>query len=134
MTHLLVDHLPLPLWVNEGLATSAERVLSDYAEPLLNEELVQRHRDYWNPQTIQHFWNGESFQQPGISQELSYSLAEVLATQLRDIPGYPDFIRNASWEDAGEAAARRYLNGGVGDIAAIFLGDSYWGVSWISEE
>lgn len=134
MTHVLVAHLPLPLWINEGLATSSERVLSGNREPLLDERLAKKHHWYWNEHNIQEFWSGEGFSKTGQSQRLSYNLAEILANHMRDLPGFRDFVLNATWEDAGEAAAQKYLGGSVGDIAAIFLGDGFWDVNWDDAE
>ena len=60
LTHACLAHLPLPLWLNEGLAVLMEEAQTGN-RLFLDQELVARHRAFWNSKTIQGFWSGESF-------------------------------------------------------------------------
>jgi hypothetical protein len=127
LAHNCVVHLKLPLWLNEGLAQLFQRSESTMARPLLDHELNDRHMAFWNPQNIQEFWSGISFQKPGDSNELSYSLAEILLNLLSEYRGdWGGFIKNADWRDAGQTAAIDFLNADLGKVAATFLGEGDW--------
>ena len=57
LTHCLLQHLPLPAWLNEGLAVNTEQRLSPPAgRPLYTlDELQEKHLRFWNASTIQEF-------------------------------------------------------------------------------
>jgi len=133
LTHVLVSHLPLPLWLNESLAMTSERLLTRSSEVYLTPELASEHHEYWDEDTIQDFWNGEGFHAPDPAQKLCYSLADILVCHLIKRPNFRRFVLAANWQDAGQAAALKYLGGSVGDFAAIFLGDGYWEPDWLTE-
>src|SRR5688572_19233218 len=103
LTHECLMHFSLPLWVNEGVAMSLQRSIApapappgqgvqegafaatmNWSPPLMWHELKERHLEFWNEQTLQSFWAGTSFYVPGDSNELSYSLAEVLVKLLAE--------------------------------------------------
>jgi hypothetical protein len=106
---------------------SAEKAVSFNKVPLLTSELAAEHRSYWNENNIQEFWSGFSFSKPGQSQDLSYSLAEILAEHMRSLPGYREFILHCHRKDAGKSAAAKFLQITIGALAAIFLGSGNWG-------
>lgn len=94
LTHNCVVHLKLPLWLNMA---------------------------FWNSQNIQEFWCGTSFQKPGDSNQLSYSLAKVLLNLLAEYRGsWTSFITNADPRDAGQTAAMDFLGADLGNVAATF--------------
>jgi hypothetical protein len=64
LAHNSVVHLPLPAWLNEGLAILVERAAGYVQRPILDHELRERHLSFWNPGNIQKFWAGDSFQEP----------------------------------------------------------------------
>jgi hypothetical protein len=146
LMHAFLENLPLPLWVNEGLAVSAERVASDckmsfqetddvsfwgsrtqVAKPVVTADQVAEHQAFWNEENIQEFWAGVSFQRPGLSCELSYSLAEVMVNLLAENKvGFRTFIAQAHHIDAGQTSAWNCLNVCLGDAMAKFLGPGNW--------
>lgn len=148
LTHDCVAHLPLPSWLNEGMAMTLQRLIApparalgqsdqdaffsasiDWRPPLMWDELAERHFAFWTEQNIQAFWAGTSFYKPGDASELSYSLAEVLVKLLADrasAPTFRDFIRSAQQDDAGQTAAMNILGADLGEIAATFLGEGNW--------
>lgn len=82
---------------------------------------------YWNSQTIQRFWAGVSFDEPGESNELSYSLAEIFLRLLLERPeGLCAFLQQASWDDADQTAAIECLGQDLGQVAGTFLGEGDW--------
>jgi hypothetical protein len=127
LVHNYVAHLRLPLWLNEGLATTFERSAAGRTNLLQDPDLQPRHMDFWNAQTIQEFWCGLSFQKPGDSNELSYSLAEIIVTLLREKTGsLPAFIKHSDRRDAGQTSAIECLGLDLGEVAATFLGQGDW--------
>lgn len=133
LTHNLLSHLPLPLWLNEALAMVFEMQLGGGDHPPLDAEIVSRHRQHWTPATIQEFWRGDSFQDVE-AQELSYSLAYVLLstiqTSIRPAPeNFRRFVLSADWSDAGAGALREHLDHDLDDLVACFLGPGEWAYS-----
>ena len=124
MTHASLGHLPLPLWLNEGLAVNTERRLAGAAHQPLGalEKRHERMRRFWSVVSIQDFWSGESFHRPGDSNELSYELARIIVEQLaRDWEAFARFVRSAKAEDAGAGAARECLGLDLGEVATALL-------------
>ena len=125
--HNCVAHFPLPLWLNEGLAVVFDRTVALGRQPILDSELRDRHLAFWNEESIQKFWAGVSFREPGDSNELSYSLAEILVNLLlSQSKGFGDFVKHADWHDAGQTGALDFLGSDLGQIAGTFLGDGTW--------
>lgn len=123
LTHACLAHLPLPLWLNEGMAVLMEDVLAGN-RLFLDKELAARHQSYWNAETIQEFWSGESFHAIDEGQELSYNLAHVLARNIsQNFTAFAQFANNASYGDAGEEAAQKYLGLSLVQIVGSFLGE-----------
>jgi hypothetical protein len=124
MTHACLEHLPLPLWLNEGLAVNTERRIGGVARVPLGapERLHERMRRFWSVVSIQEFWSGESFHRPGESNELSYELARIVVEQLAgDWKPFVDFVRRAQRADAGAAAARDCLGLDLGHAVTALL-------------
>jgi len=126
LVHNLLCHLPIPAWLNEGLAVLIERRVARYPF-LLDKDLVERHYQHWNASNIQSFWAGESFHVPGEDHKLSYSLSEILVNLLSEKgPDFITFIKNADWRDAGLDAALNILDRDLGAVASEFLGPGNW--------
>ncbi len=136
LAHDSVAHLPLPNWLNEALAQNIEKLVLSVGNgphhldaPLMWDELAERHFAFWNEENIQRFWAGKSFFEPGDSNELSYSLAEVFLKLMSDRcnpTAFRAFLEAASYDDSGVAAAKKVLNVELGEIAATFLGKGDW--------
>ena len=127
LMHNCVVHLRLPVWLNEGLAVVFDRTVAQGRQPILDHELRDRHLAFWNAGRIQTFWAGVSFGEPGDSNELSYSLAEILVNLLlSQSQGFGEFVKHADWHDAGQTAALDVLGSDLGQIAATFLGEGNW--------
>jgi hypothetical protein len=127
LTHCLVRRLPLPAWLNEGLAVNTERRFAPTPPRYQADELRLRFARFWTAQTIQEFWSGKSFLRPDDGQPLSYELARILVELLgKDYAGLVRFCQEASFEDAGEAASRLVLGAGLQELAAVVLGDGPW--------
>jgi hypothetical protein len=127
LTHNLVVHLRLPLWLNEGLAKFFEHTVAPSRGPMLDSEIRDKHLAFWNEQNIQEFWAGVSWQKPGDSNELSYNLAEIFLNLLFE--GRADwgaFLKQAQWADAGQTAALECFGVDLGQVAATFLGPGDW--------
>lgn len=127
LVHDYLWSLPLPSWLNEGITVTIERDFRGISRPEISRETFESLMAFWDSDTIQDFWSGESFSFASES-EVSYKLAEALVDIiLRNSPaGFKDFVLNASWDDAGESAAQEYLGQSLGDIAAVFLGEGDW--------
>jgi hypothetical protein len=127
ITHNLIRHLPLPVWLNEGLTQVIEDMVMGSSYFVLAPEIGRDSRRYWNAETIQTFWSGESFADLD-SQELSYALARILFSNLlRDYPKQTiPFLQAANYSDAGNAAVMEYCGTTLSDLAAQFLGPGDW--------
>lgn len=126
LTHNLLCHLRIPLWLNEGLAIVVESLVTRKGF-VLNRELASRHRDHWNEANIQLFWAGTTFDIPGNDSELSYSLGEILVRLLSENgAGFIRFVKAANWRDAGQDAAVNFLGQGLEDFIRGFLGEGNW--------
>lgn len=129
LTHSLLAHLPLPAWVNEGIAVNTERRLcassrSAFTVPELSAKLAE----FWNASTIQEFWSGKSWLRPDEGNSLSYELATTfigLAAK-DDWPRFAAFVNAADIADAGDSAARLYLPYPVAHLAEAVLGPGEW--------
>lgn len=123
LTHACVRHLPLPRWLNEGLAVNTEQRLSPGANPRPDlPRLHARHQSFWNAERIQSFWNGQSFFEVGPPNELSYDLARLLVAHLAaDWTSFRDFALQSSHEDAGAQAANDCLDVALGALVCALL-------------
>jgi hypothetical protein len=123
MTHGCVAHLPLPLWLNEGLAVNTEHRVAGTGQALHTpEQMRMRHLKFWGAAEVQEFWSGRSFRRHDDGNELSYDLARILVESLSS-PWEPfaAFVRDASYGDAGMAAAREHLAIDLGEAVAALL-------------
>jgi hypothetical protein len=123
MTHACLAHLPLPLWLNEGLAVNTEhRIAGVSGQPLGAQELHKKHLNYWSPQMIQEFWSGESFKRTDDGNMLSYDLARLMVAQFaKDWEAFKSFVLEADAVDAGAASARENLRMDLGAVVCAFL-------------
>lgn len=147
LCHLMVSHLPLPLWVNEGVAmklpralavSSPRTIMSDPAwrwwtalgelqAPLFSDDILERHQNFWNEENIQDFWAGTSFDEPGESNTLSYSLAEILVTKMsEDWRSFLGFLATVQYADGGQTAALDHLGTCLGVSLEPILGAGRW--------
>ncbi len=128
LTHAYLAHLPLPLWVNEGVTTIMGKDVFESSSHGVTRELAERHGKFWREQGLQGFWSGKAFYRPDEGQELSYSLAEIMVRNLvsdhRD--RFLGFLRDAHYGDYGESAAEQILKTNLSDYAAMFLGEGDW--------
>jgi len=60
LTHVLLQRLPVPPWLNEALAMRMEEVVCGETIFRMDEELYERHAAMWDAETIQLFWSGEA--------------------------------------------------------------------------
>ena len=131
LTHGCLVHLPIPIWLNEALAMRMEEVICDSNIFYLDQEIYNKHVIYWNAETIQQFWTGESWEIPGDSFDLSYNLAQILWRKIEVDLRIPrreifKFILEAHLEDGGESACRAIFDISLGDLVAEFLGEGAW--------
>lgn len=128
LTHACLAHLPIPIWLNEGLAVFMEENLAGQ-RLYINNEIVNRHQNYWNQETIQDFWSGDSFYAVDQGQELSYHLAHILVSNITsDYSMFSQFANSAHFEDAGASAAGKHLGISLEYMVGTFLGIGDWEV------
>jgi len=128
LTHVLLAHLALPSWLEEGLAQILEDLVGGRATFTIDRETAARHKAYWREHGLKAFWSGDSYHQPDDGRELSYGLSQVLVRNLATDHGsrFFDFVAAAKRQDAGESAMRRHLGMGLAECAAQFLGPGDW--------
>jgi hypothetical protein len=122
--HATVKHLPLPAWLNEGLASNAEfRYGNRFRDPRSANENLPHHRRYWDREKLQRFWAGFSFYNADDGQELSYDLARRLVLGLSpDWDTARAFILQSHLNDAGESAANEILGYSLATAAEAITG------------
>jgi hypothetical protein len=120
LTHALTSHLPLPAWVQEGIAQIVER--SRQCVPIDHERALE-HKRFWIDRGLQGFWSGDLFYRPE-GADFAYQLAEILTRNLiGDYKGrFVDFLESAHSDDGGERAAQQCFGLSLAKIAEGFLG------------
>lgn len=127
LTHCYVRDLPLPLWLNEGLAVTFENEICANRPLRMDPERLAEHQAFWNDETIQEFWSGQSFARTDEGNGLSYELARYCVRALAHDPApFIEFARKATFEDAGEAAAMAVFGGSLGGLLEQFFGPGDW--------
>lgn len=131
LTHGCLGHLDIPAWLNEAVAMRMEELICRSDIFHIDQEVYEKHEAHWNPETIQQFWTGVSWEIPGDSFELSYNLAQVLWRKIEVDMAAPreailQFVAHASIDDAGEAACQSVFGIGLGDLVMDFLGEGAW--------
>lgn len=124
MTHGYLSHLPIPAWLNEGLAVNTERRLAaSYSSAHSPQQLREKHLRFWSEKEIQEFWSGQSFLRTGDACLLSYDLACIVVEQLAatDWERFKRFVLAANDADAGSAAAVDHLGMKLGAIVCALL-------------
>ncbi|MCZ8254361.1 MAG: hypothetical protein O9327_01605, partial [Polaromonas sp.] len=85
LTHSCVSHLPIPAWLNEGLAVNTEHRLSPPGPSVFTpRQMHEKHRQFWGEAEIQEFWSGKSFLRNDDANMLSYDLARIIVAQLSE--------------------------------------------------
>jgi hypothetical protein len=123
MTHSCLGHLPIPAWLNEGLAVNTEQRLCPTGAPMFTpQQMHAKHRAFWGETEIQEFWSGKSFLRNDDGNMLSYDLARILVSQLsRDWSRFRKFVLNANAADAGAVSAAKHLNLELGVAVSALL-------------
>jgi hypothetical protein len=128
LTHNRLAHLPLPPWLNEGIAITMERKIGGKKHGQIDREQFRKHHDYWTKETIPKFWSGESFDDDdGEVVGLSYGLADIFTDLLvQEFPNFMEFVAEANHQDAGQSAAVKCFDITLNDLASTFLGPGEW--------
>jgi hypothetical protein len=123
LTHAQLAHLPLPLWVNEGMAVNSEQRLTQMGAAAWDVKALERkHAAFWTPETIQEFWNGMAFKRPDEGSELAYDLGRLLVNGMcADWASFKRFAELASADDGGAEAAASALHVDLGEAVRHFL-------------
>lgn len=123
LTHALVSHLPMPAWVNEGLAVNTERRWAPRPPQYQPHELARKHSRFWNDETIQQFWSGKSYLRPDDGNLLSYDLAQRLIALIgQDHERLTRFVHQSSSQDGGSQAALDVLGVTLGELTEEAIG------------
>lgn len=129
LTHDCLVSFTLPSWVEEGLCQLNEGRFALQDHGLVTPEEFRLQRRWWGPRGLASFWTGRSFSLADDGQELSYKLALYLVRRLLEDhagPRFEAFLRAASCQDAGRAAAQEHLGISLNRTVAEFLGPGEW--------
>ncbi len=122
LTHAQVTHLPIPAWLNEGLAVNSERRLTPTPAEFTPAEFHAMHAAYWSPETIQDFWSGQAFHASGEENRLAYDLGQLLTAQLsQDWDAFTAFANEATMADSGHAAALAHFDLDLGEAVRLMF-------------
>lgn len=127
LTHACLAHLPIPAWLNEGIAVNTELRLSQsnavYGGPM---EIHRKLQAWWTEERIQDFWCGRSFVQADEGCGLSYDLGRIIVEQMgRHWPSFQAFALHANRSDAGQAAAEQHRDVTLGAYVCALLEKDY---------
>lgn len=123
LAHALVAHLPMPAWVNEGLAVNTERRWAPRPPQYQAHELAKKHSRFWNDETMQQFWSGKSYLRPDDGNLLSYDLAQRLIALIgQDHERLTSFVHLSSSQDGGSQAALDVLGTTLGELTEEAIG------------
>lgn len=126
LAHALVAHLPLPAWLNEGIAQLTEDAVTG-RDQTRYDEVRETIGTYWTPETIQDLWTGAGFNRQDEGQLQSYHLSKVLTRNLTgDMSRFRAFILEANAADAGESAVRKHFGVSLESLVTDYLGDGTW--------
>lgn len=126
LAHALVAHLPLPAWVNEGLAVNTERRWAPRPTQYKPHELAYMHSRFWNEATMQEFWSGKSYNRPDEGNALSYDLAQRLMELIgRDHDLLIRFTLAAEYTDGGKQAALDVLGQPIESLTIGVIGAAF---------
>jgi hypothetical protein len=126
LAHAHVGNLPLPTWLNEGIAQMvARRWKYDFTA-----ELGSNARLFWRTRGLDRLWSGEAFGVPRVGEEtiFAYIFSELLVKEIRSL-GEGDFRRFlliAQREDCGEAGCKEVYGFGLKVWAQRLLGAGKW--------
>lgn len=128
LTHMHLTHLPIPAWLNEGLAVNTEQILCPPRGSLYTpNELKEMHAKFWNAESIQEFWSGKSFLRADDGNLLSYDLAKHMVTLLsQDRDRFTAFANAATMEDGGQSSASQHLGTELESAVTFILGEGDW--------
>lgn len=127
MTHALLRHLDIPLWINEGLAVTMERQIIGLRAWTRDTKRVHKQCRYWRETSIQNFWAGWSFQFSGLANHLSYDLAQFLVTRLsKRYKKLCIFVNQASIDDSGASAYESVYGKKIELLVSELLGKGNW--------
>lgn len=123
LAHALLAHLPMPAWVNEGLAVNTERRWAPRLPQFQPHELAKKHHRFWNDETMQQFWSGKSYLRTDDGNLLSYDLAQrLIALIAQDHERLTRFVNLASSQDGGSQAALDVLGMSLGELTQEAIG------------
>lgn len=127
MTHSCLAHLPIPVWLNEGLAVNTEQLLCHPAPAGIDpRERHRQHQLFWTPDTIQQLWSGTSFKRPDEGSELSYDIARILVSQMaKDWQQFEGFVLDADVQDGGQLSATDHYGITLGALICALLDKEY---------
>jgi hypothetical protein len=123
LTHACLDHLPIPAWLNEGLAVNTElRLCPPMQAPENPRQLHARHLGFWGAEEIQEFWSGKSFLRSDQGNELSYDLARILVSQFAaDWEPFRQFALAANLADGAASSGKHHLGIDLGAAVCAVL-------------
>lgn len=77
LTHHALHGYGLPLWVEEGITQMMEERVTGASHFRLNQEMADRHTEFWDEAGFERLLSGESFGSPHEDeQELAYHLSQ----------------------------------------------------------
>jgi hypothetical protein len=122
LAHAVLLGLKIPLWLNEGVAQTAEiSLLGQSAHDF--DKINDTFRSFWTERTIQEFWRGTSFHRLDHGRMQSYYLALLLTSKLtRDMIRFRKFVKTASEKDGGQAALYETYGLRLEDLVGLHLG------------
>lgn len=126
--HVLLSHLGLPQWVEEGIVQQLARYVLDQPPMEMYTEVSRSFAQAWHWHGLAAFWDGSAFSRPDDLCWHAYQLAELMTRQMnrRDEAAFDQFVAEAQAADAGEAACRKHFGVSLIVLVEQLLGSGPW--------
>jgi len=128
LSHANVQHLPLPRWLDEGIACVIGADCTGHSM-VTNRTQILRNQICWRRWGLRAFWSGITIELPRRSVvRNTYVLAELLVRRIIDESPhrFVEFVLAAHESDAGAGAARAILKKELTQYAFEILGIGDW--------
>ena len=127
MSHMLISHLPLPLWLVEGIADNIVNDITKFASINIDDDFIERHENFWRQEGLQGFWSGEYFYLPGLFNSNCHELAQFFVREMsKNWSSFKAFVLDSDYKNCGQVALINNFGISLGEMATNLLGDGNW--------
>ncbi len=128
LTHYLLRDSQMPWWLQFGLCNHFSE-LYDQVEILPQVNFLgtwlEESSEFWTPKRVTELWDGTLLGSEDREKVEKFALLLTRAV-LEEVQNVQDFLRRASWEDAGKAAVLQDTGRPLSEFVQGILGPGDW--------